>query len=159
RSTNKKRVYAPKNAALYLAGLVTCASCGKLMVARSARMEYYCGTWDKHRVRGTLAESPCLRNGVKQEVIEEYIDKYLDETDQRLQLLTQGPDGRLLTDKLEKDQAGQWKAFCDGLERLQSYLMKFHPEQYDAIIRHDDARLEDERENVLANAGAPSPPK
>jgi hypothetical protein len=86
----EKATYAPKNPALYLAGVVICAGCGAPMVARADRMEYYCGTWDRHRTRGTLAESPCLRNGVRQAVLEEYVNRYLQEAGEKLDALTIG---------------------------------------------------------------------
>lgn len=127
--------YAPKNPALYLAGLVTCAGCGKPMSARTDRMEFYCGTWDKHRTRGTLAESPCLRNGVRQEALEGYISQYLEETGKRLELLTQGPDGRHLTDHLTEQGAQAHRAFIEGIERLCDYLAQHHPDEYNSICQ------------------------
>jgi DNA invertase Pin-like site-specific DNA recombinase len=101
RTRQTRNGRAPKNPALYLAGLVTCAGCGAPMVARSDRLEYYCGTWDKHRTRGTLAECPCLRNGVRQEVLEEYVNRYLVQVGERLDKLVACPTADCLTDKLK----------------------------------------------------------
>jgi DNA invertase Pin-like site-specific DNA recombinase len=125
----------PKNPEMYLSGLVICTGCGKPMVARADRMEYYCGTWDKHRVRGTLADSPCLRNGVRQEVLEQFINRHLDETGRRLEMLTQAPDVDAgLTGKLERQEDRHWWEFALGLERLQGYLRKNHPQEYRELM-------------------------
>jgi hypothetical protein len=130
----KSRGYVPKNPAMYLAGLVICAGCGTPMVARTDRMEFYCGTWDKHRTRGTLTESPCLRNGVRQEVLEDYIGQYLDETGKRLELLTAGPDAGPLTGQLSEQVETAWGGFFEGLTRLTQYLADHHTAEYDAIL-------------------------
>jgi DNA invertase Pin-like site-specific DNA recombinase len=136
-----KTSHAPKNPGLYLAGIVTCAGCGAPMVARTDRMEYYCATWDKHRVRGALDECPCERNGVRQAVLEGYIGRFLEETGKRLDLLTEGSDGNPLVDRLEDQEEWAWREFALGMDRLMAYLSKHCPEDYAAIVR--DSSQED----------------
>ena len=118
-------------------------------------MEFYCGTWDKHRTKGTLAESPCLRNGVKQDLLEKYIEKYLEETGRRLELLTRGPDAGHLTGRLEGQEREAWRAFCEGVDRLTGYLAQQHPAEYNAILREDDAR-QAEKEAIIREKTAPN---
>jgi DNA invertase Pin-like site-specific DNA recombinase len=155
----KARGHAPRNPDLYLAGLVHCAGCGLPMVARTDRMEYSCGSWDRHRARGTLADSPCLRNGVKQVVIEEYIGRYLEETGRRLEILV-GPD--LNTDHLTSNQDGQergaWDGFVQGMGRLTDYLARHHPEEYDAILAEAEARHAEADRQGRAGGDTPPPP-
>jgi DNA invertase Pin-like site-specific DNA recombinase len=141
-----KATRAPKNPGLYLARLVVCASCGEPMVGRRDRGEYYCGTWHKHHLRGTLADSPCLRNGVKQSVLEEYVNRYLEETGKRLDLLTEGPGGSHLTDRLEEQETQAWRGFRDGIVRLTGYLAEHHPEEYAAIIEDFNRRAAEDEE-------------
>jgi DNA invertase Pin-like site-specific DNA recombinase len=132
-----KATYSPKSPALYFAGLVHCAGCGKPMVARKDRLEYYCSTWDKHRTRGALADSPCLRNGVRQSVLEEYASRYLEETGKRLALLTGGDAGHL-TDHLQEQAQGAERSFFAGLTRLARYLAEHHPDDYNALLREQE---------------------
>jgi DNA invertase Pin-like site-specific DNA recombinase len=128
---------APKNPHLYLAGLVVCDGCGRLMVARADRQEYYCGTWDKARVRGALDDCPCQRNGVKQEVLEHYISEFLPEVQRRLDMLKAGAgDGRLVR-HLEGEQHTSWRAFNEGFDRLTAYLAEHCPDDYDALLREE----------------------
>jgi hypothetical protein len=150
--------HAPKYPGLYLAGIVVCAGCGKPMVARADRMEYYCGTWDKHRTRGTLKECPCERNGVKQAVLEEYIDRYLEETGKRLELLTRKPDADHLTEHLEKQETEAWSSFRAGIDRLCGYLMTYHPEEYAAILQEDARRAAEDRAVMEAAFKQPASP-
>jgi hypothetical protein len=103
------------------------------MIGRSDRKEYYCGTWSRAQARGQLAECSCERNGVRQEVIEEYVERYLEETSQRLEMLT-GPGVGGLTEKLETQEVDSWRLFTDGIARLTGYLAERHPEEYAAII-------------------------
>jgi DNA invertase Pin-like site-specific DNA recombinase len=130
---------APKNPGLYLAGLVVCGNCGEPMNARGDRRQYFCGTWHRHHLRGTLAESPCTHNGVYQDTLEGYVNRYLEETGKRLELLMEGPDGSHLTDRLNQREAGHWKAFTEGVERVTAYLIQHHPDDYADLCRQLDA--------------------
>src|SRR5262249_8363985 len=117
-----KRTNAPRSAAQYLSGLLYCEECGAPMRTGSlrretklprkdgytgARYEYFCGSWHKARGEGKdekskklLAqlkeECKCKRNGIFQDAIEGFIDRYLEESGKRMELLTHGlpPDGQ-----------------------------------------------------------------
>jgi DNA invertase Pin-like site-specific DNA recombinase len=128
---------APKSPSLYLAGLVTCGNCGARMVPGRQRQDYHCGTYDRHLKRGTLADSACLRNGVKQSVLEEYVSRYLEETAQRLELLTGAEPGHL-TDRLKEQAQGAERAFFDGLSRLCAYLAEYHPAAYGLLLQEQE---------------------
>jgi DNA invertase Pin-like site-specific DNA recombinase len=125
-----KKNPAPKNPDFYLAGLVVCAGCGRPMIARSDRMEYYCGTWDKHRVRGTLEDSPCERNGVRQAVLEEYIAKYLDETGKRLEMLKSGIDPDKMTQPMTDRLLSDNSLFVDRFMQLLDYIQENDPKGF-----------------------------
>ena len=141
-----------------MTGLLVCSGCGKPMQGRTDRMEYYCSTWDHHRVDGDLKGSPCLRNGIKQEVLEDYVGRYLEETDKRLDLLIQRPDGEHLTDKLEGQQSEAWRGLCEGIDRLTAYLAQHHPAEFAAIEEWDKARRAEERAEELASRHSPTTP-
>ena len=83
---------------------------------------------------GTVAESPCLRNAVKQSVVDEYIGRYLEEVGQRLQLLTQGAGAGGLTGRLKEQETEAWRGFQEGIDRLTAYLAEHHPDAYAAIV-------------------------
>jgi DNA invertase Pin-like site-specific DNA recombinase len=150
--SRQKRTNAPRSSAYYLAGLIYCANCGKPMAAGPGRKpkrarkdgstgdghEYFCATYFKALREGRRRESPCLRNSVLQDTLEPYIDRYLEETGQRLALLTEGLDANNLTGQLERQEAEHWQAFKDGLDRLAKYLMEHRPEEYAAVLNEWD---------------------
>jgi hypothetical protein len=132
--------HAPRDPALYLAGLVYCAGCGRPMVARTDHCEYYCGTWERHRKHGTLANSPCQRNGVRQAVLEGLLDKYLEETGQRLEVLEEGmraAGAGHLTDRLGADHTAAERRLYERVGRLYDYLWKNDPRGLAALERDD----------------------
>ena len=144
------RAKAPTNPSLYLSGLLHCANCNGRMVVgpkrkqtkkraglTDGRLEYLCGTYQRY-VSGKnrddeTRQCPCLRNGVFQDVLDGYVDRYLEETGQRLKILTAGTEQTHLTDRLEEQQLTTWDGFCDGIGRLEEYLAKHHPDEYGAI--------------------------
>src|SRR5207248_10370928 len=97
------------------------------------RFEFICGGY--HRaVRYKKREGcTCLRNGVFQHELEEFVNRYLEETSKRLELLTGTPDGSHLTDRLDEQQEMAWGGFFEGLTRLTTYLADHHTAEYDAI--------------------------
>lgn len=148
-----KRETAPRSPALYLAGLARCGNCGSKMIAgrgkslkRSGtlRFEFICGGYHKATRDMERLPSTCLRNGVFQDELEPFIDRYLEEAGKRLELLTQSPDGKHLLDVLEKQESDAWAAFSAGVLRLTQYLAEFHTDEYNAILAWDAARRADE---------------
>jgi DNA invertase Pin-like site-specific DNA recombinase len=163
-----KRARGPRSAAQYLAGLVYCGNCGARMVTGGLRKttkyprkdghvgeryEYFCGTYAKCCREKRRGESNCLRNGIFQDTLEEYIERYLEETGKRLELLAAGTDipGYLLaavqdrtepaappaashlTDKLEQDLHSQHKTFIDNVEDLLDYIRDNDPKGWAAM--------------------------
>jgi DNA invertase Pin-like site-specific DNA recombinase len=167
----ERRTNAPRSPARYLAGLVHCGGCGGRMIAASVRRprkdshtgeryEYFCGSYFKAiregwrtvsrggttvRISRDGDECHCLRNAVRQDVLEVYIGRYLDETGQRLELLTADLNADNLTANLERDELGCWEAFTAGLDRLAKYLIRYHPADYAAICAADRQEQEDLR--------------
>jgi DNA invertase Pin-like site-specific DNA recombinase len=143
---------APRNPNMYLAGLVYCSDCGMPMVARAERGEYECGTWDKARVRGALASCPCLRNGVKHAVLEGYVNRYLEETGDKLAELKRHAGHRdvtgKLTGKLREEQHAGFEEFSEWADRLTDYLMKNHPEEYARIAEDWHQEMESAAEGT-----------
>lgn len=142
-SKRTKTERAPRVSKMYLTGLVVCAGCGRPMNTRGARKEYICATWNKHRLTGDIATSPCQSNPVKQSVIEEYIARYLDETQQRLSVLMPAKAEAGLTGKLEDAHTTAWFSFRDGIARLERYLADHHPEEYNALLRYESVPPEE----------------
>jgi hypothetical protein len=160
-----KRTRAPRSASQYLSGLVYCGNCGCRMVAGPTRRpkskprkdgftgdryEYFCGSYFKAikekwpvvrrdgmvtRVNKEGQECKCLRNGVFQDQLVEYVRRYLEETGRRLQLLSQGRDESHVTDRLKGQEEAAWWEYREGLDRLEGYLAQHHPEEYNAILR------------------------
>jgi DNA invertase Pin-like site-specific DNA recombinase len=143
-----KITHAPRNPQLYLAGLVVCAGCGAKMMCHGAGMEYYCGTWGKHRTYGTLADCPCERNAVKHALLEEYLAPYLAEVEKRLHLLTAGKTEADLLGRLEGQEDAAWQGYRDGFSRLTAYLAQYHPHEYDRLLR--DAAAEQGEQEAAA---------
>jgi DNA invertase Pin-like site-specific DNA recombinase len=137
---------AAKNPEMYLSGLVFCACCGEPMTAGTARMEYYCSTWDKHRMCGTLDNRHCERNGIKQDVIAAKLDCFLAETQKLLEMLPRKSDRdrRPESSRLNSQEGENWEEFCESVERLEAYLAEHHPDDYAAVLAEDDARRQEE---------------
>jgi DNA invertase Pin-like site-specific DNA recombinase len=137
-----KRSRAPRCADQYLAGLVYCGNCGARMVAgpprKGNRREYVCGTYHAACRHKRREGCKCLRNGVFQATLEEYVERYLEETGKRLEILTARPhrgDTDDLTDRLKEQERGAWQGFHEGIMRLTGYLAEHHPDDYNAILR------------------------
>lgn len=141
----QKAPRSPRVFKMYLSGLVVCAGCGKPMNARGERNEYLCATWNRYRLEGNIAGSPCQSNPVKQSVLEAYITQYLEETEQRLELLAPPKDEHGLTDKLWAQEEDAWTTFRDGIARLTGYLAKHHPDEYAVIVREHSGAEEEGR--------------
>jgi DNA invertase Pin-like site-specific DNA recombinase len=155
---------APRSAALFLAGLVACGNCKALMVAGprpkkgTGREEYYCGTYHKAVREKRRHECKCLRNGVYQDVLAGYVERYLDETGRKLAvLLGEPPTADPRTRRLEAEEGAAWADYQEGFERLTAYLAEQHPEEYAALLEEDaergrlEAQVGDATPGVLAN--------
>jgi hypothetical protein len=159
---------APRTAALYLAGLVYCGNCGARMVAGPARkaapggeerLEYYCGSYHKAVREGRRRECKCLRNGVFQDVLEGYVERYLEETGQRLQLMTGGAGAPApQVSRLEQQEAGAWQAYQEGFDRLTAYLAEHHPEDYVQLLQEEALRDQRDADTLASSTGEVAPP-
>jgi DNA invertase Pin-like site-specific DNA recombinase len=95
-------VKAPRNPALWLAHLMYCGHCGTRMNGWSQRSgqgfarSYTCSIFRKYG-NGPGNKTGCQLHRVRSEVIEALVDRYLEETGQKLDLvLDSGAEGRLL---------------------------------------------------------------
>jgi DNA invertase Pin-like site-specific DNA recombinase len=137
-----KRTNAPRSAAQYLAGLVFCGNCGHRMMVGSSRkptkkpridgstgerFEYFCGTYFKAVREGKRAECKCLRNGVFQDVLEDYVARYLTETGQQLDQLGCDLDVDALTESQEQQLGSQHDTFVKRLIEILDYIRDNDP--------------------------------
>jgi DNA invertase Pin-like site-specific DNA recombinase len=134
------RAKAPTSHRHYLAGLLVCGNCGSpLIVGRPYRdrEEYFCsGYMRKVRSKGKdNGACNCLRNAIYQHEIEPFLERYLEETGQRLEILTGGMDIAHPADHLHEEYLGVWDNFENNLRRLVDYLRERDPEGYDDIVR------------------------
>jgi len=77
RDKRDRQKRAPKNSAIWLAGLVHCAQCGKRMRGqkRPNYVQFLCQTGDKKKFG--KKDITCLRNTVHHELIEKVVEQYL----------------------------------------------------------------------------------
>jgi site-specific DNA recombinase len=144
----EKRTNAPRSAAQYLAGLVCCGNCGGRMVTGSLRKttkyarkdghtgeryEYFCGTYFKAVREGRRAECKCMRNGVFQDTLEQYVERYLEETGKRLDKLTTGPTADCLTDKLQGELVLVNTAFWENWLHMLRCIAEEDPPSFAAM--------------------------
>lgn len=155
-----RRAKAPHSHRHYLAGLMVCGNCGQKMIAGhgnrggNGRYEYQCGEYTT-AIR-YKRKSTCLRNGAYQDVMEKFLDLYLQALDKRLEILTSDSDADHLTDRLSDKEGAAWTVFKGGIERLLDYLIQHHPDQYRALMQADHDRHA-EAESVLRDS-KPAPP-
>jgi hypothetical protein len=75
----------------YLAKLVYCGHCNRGMYCgpgRRGRLEYFCATYSDCVKNSGAKDSQCYRNCVKQDELEPYIERYLEEVKIRLEIFT-----------------------------------------------------------------------
>ena len=159
-----KRTRAPQTAEEYLSGLVFCGNCGRVMnvhpVRRKSgtRYEFFCSTYHRHTVSKRAKESPCFRNSIFQSGIQTYIDSWLEEVPNRLEMLMRDVNGALKSGSLPDLRVEKvdeyWRDFGQGLNRLTAYLAQHHPAEFAAIVEEDKARRAEE----LASRDSPSTP-
>jgi hypothetical protein len=80
--------------------------------------------------------------------MEPFIERYLEETGQRLDILTAPAADDLVTDRLEDEEHGHWWEFALGLERLKIYLQKHHTEEYHRSVAYNSGEDATEYEYV-----------
>jgi DNA invertase Pin-like site-specific DNA recombinase len=163
--SREQRSQAPRSAKQYLAGLVHCGNCGSRMAAgpgRRGRPEYFCSSYFKAVREKRRHESSCLRNGIFQDTLEPYIDRYLAETGHRLKLLTESMDLDHLTGKLQEQEADSWRGFEEGVDRLCNYLMQYHFDEFADLLDEKEHRQYEEavyEASYNETAKAPLPPR
>jgi hypothetical protein len=97
------------------------------------RCHYFCSTYHTAAVDKRLPACPCLRNLVHQHEVEPFLQRWLDETGTRLELLTSGLDASNLTTRLATQDSEAWVAFTRGVARLAAYLLQHHAAEYASI--------------------------
>jgi hypothetical protein len=165
--TREKRAYPPRTAGLYLNGLVYCGNCGVKMIAAGRgrpsksgpphKFQFVCCSYHTALRKKQRHTVKCLRNSVYQSVLEPYVERFLDETGHRLDLLTQGPNPNPRTTHLQQQQEDAWAAFRDGIMRLTRYLAEHRREEYEAILREHDARQAAEEADTARPPNRPLP--
>src|SRR5262249_14231585 len=83
-----------------------------------------------------------------------------EETGKRLELLMGVPEanGKRLIDRLAGQEDDAWQAFADGMTRLCEYLVQHHPDEYNAILREETTRRQQEQRARETNGYQPSTP-
>jgi hypothetical protein len=130
------------------------------------RYEHYCGTYhraarekwatevrdgvtvrSKTDAQGVRHECACRRNGVFQDELEGYVDRYLAEAGHRLELLLKPDPPGAPTAELEAARDASWLAFEEGVGRLCAYLREHHADAYNEILaEHERTGREEEYE-------------
>ncbi len=120
--------HVPKSSALWLAGLVRCAGCGRNMRGvsygsrNSHKPQYICSTYSESRQRGQTCA--CQRNAVDHDIIETNIRRYLAEIGADLGLVLQAQksgDPSILKPLIDKQVAGM-QALFEAQSRIVSDL-------------------------------------
>jgi hypothetical protein len=181
-----KQGRAPRRPYLYLSGLVYCGNCCSAMVAGSLRRkkarptdghteprhEFFCSTYFKAIRQGLLKEGKfvdaqgqtheckCLRNGICQDTLEGYIERYLEESGRRLELLCHGAHEDLFTGKVMPDGSVQIpgplfepllsknKQFVDRYDQLLNYIRDNDPAGWEELWRDVPEAQEPDVETV-----------
>jgi hypothetical protein len=114
------------------------------------RLDYYCGSyhralrgkWPKIRRQGRLVrvsrdgeECHCGHFCVRQEELDTFLRRYLDETGQRLQTLLYEPQAP--TGRLEEERCDVFLKYVEGLRRLTSYLAQHQPDEWARLCAAD----------------------
>jgi hypothetical protein len=171
------RTNSPRTGEQYLSGLLVCGGCGRRMVAgcptakdprkgghAGGRHYYFCGGYQKAAREGRRKEhceaGGCRRNGVYQDELEPFIDRWLQETGRKLEALTGGPADPA-TGRLERQEEDAYGKYWEAIRRLAAYLAEHHPEEYGAIMEEERRRRDEEEADVIRSGLAgrtPCPP-
>ena len=138
----KTRARAPASGRHYLSGLLYCGNCGGAMVAGPVRpgadgtegAEYFCGTYQKAKMTGSAKDCKCLRNGLFQDVVEDYIGRYLEDAGERLTMLVRGFGQQSSTTDADGDgEADAYQEWDESLTLLLDYVRDNHPDEWAAL--------------------------
>jgi DNA invertase Pin-like site-specific DNA recombinase len=138
----QKRSNAPRSARYYLSRLLHCANCGAKMgglPSTTGKVTYACGTYLWYSRKQRAKDSPCRRNTISQDELEPYINRYLEDIGERLDIILAPPDDAVLS-RLDQENDDTMRAFWDGVERLCDYLRRYHPQEYATIQREQHER-------------------
>ena len=101
--------------------------------SRGERYEYFCGTYFKAVREGRRKECSCLRNGVFQDVLDQYIERWLDESGRRLELMTGTVDADEMTTPLRNRMDSRHDDYCESFTRVLDYISENDPEGWDEM--------------------------
>jgi hypothetical protein len=147
-----RKARAPKTPEMYMAGVVVCAGCGRVMRGqrRPNFCQYSCYTYDRDRKN----PSGCLRNAINQNLIEAALDRYFQDAGQTLEVLQKVQDtGDLsLLGSLQNRMGETWNSAAELVSRMTDFYTRhgcLDPEVFRPIYEHAKAR----------GAGKPFDPK
>lgn len=98
------------------------------------RYEYFCGTYFKAVREQRRDQCSCLRNGVFQDVLEVYIERFLQEAGHRLQILTDDLDLEALTAPTQKEMETQHDQFVDNIMKVYEYVRDNDPTGWGELV-------------------------
>ena len=113
---------------LWLAGLVVCDRCGQKMSGRAqGGLSYYCTTYAKF---GVTNPSGCRLHMAKQEVIEEHVNRYLDDIEPEVQALLNCDGQPALVNMLHARFAVHREEFMDIIGQMRDFLERCEVSTY-----------------------------
>ncbi|MCO6459283.1 MAG: recombinase family protein [Pirellulaceae bacterium] len=105
---------------LWLAGLMICDRCGQKMSGWSqGNLSYYCTTYAKYGKENTTG---CRLHRVSQAVIEEYVDRYLDELGIEVKSLVESGGEPSLIHQLQIRFTERAAEFMDTIQQMREFL-------------------------------------
>ncbi len=126
-----------KDASMWLTGLVTCGTCGLPMQAKKQAEGYSCATYDKFKRRSGGKGSPCRNHPTPHAMLEEVVEKYLDDAGERLEQIAAAPPATIL------GMADQWWEENRGNDTRSGYSTILPPDHptYAAAKTLDDGAM------------------
>jgi DNA invertase Pin-like site-specific DNA recombinase len=113
---------------LWLAGLVVCDRCDQKMSGKSqGGLSYYCTTYAKF---GVTNPSGCRLHMAKQEVIEEHVNRYLDDIEPELRALLSCDGQPALVNMLHARFAVHREEFMDIIGQMADFLERCEVSTY-----------------------------
>lgn len=119
-----RKARAPKTPEMYMAGVIVCAGCGRVMRGqrRPNFCQYSCYTYDRDRKN----PSGCLRNAINQNLIEAALDRYFQDAGQTLEVLQKVQDtGDVsLLSSLENRMGETWNSVGELVNRMTDFYTR-----------------------------------